>query len=290
MVEFRLLGDHIYKYNIIADTLLRFTDLNVANIYLLILFSIFTDPLFVRALHKMFRRLHFYKLCIGISLTAFVILAGIQYVDESYLSNKNQAEYRTSKKMENSEYNLQYTLSNVHDDESYIKETMAKARSEIKLGLSTYNFSYSGVNNLDELVMESGGKPVRSLVLSTWRSGSSFFGQILNAIPGDFYTFEPFQKNGYKQIRGLPLSKETMKEMKNIFNCNFYDLDGFFEQGRSNPDQFPHNTIWKYCQYKKHLCYDADFTSKFCKLFPFQSMKTAGVRLRIIEALLDDEE
>lgn len=41
--------------------------------------------------------------------------------------------------------------------------------------------------SLDDLTLETGGQPIRSIIISTWRSGSTFLGDILNAMPGNFY-------------------------------------------------------------------------------------------------------
>lgn len=35
--------------------------------------------------------------------------------------------------------------------------------------------------SLNDLTLETGGQPIRSIIISTWRSGSTFLGDILNA-------------------------------------------------------------------------------------------------------------
>ena len=54
--------------------------------------------------------------------------------------------------------------------------------------------------SLGDLVIERGGQPVRGLVSTTWRSGSTFLGDILHSHPGTYYHFEPLMHFGIVQV------------------------------------------------------------------------------------------
>lgn len=73
-------------------------------------------------------------------------------------------------------------------------------------------------------MIEENGIPVRSVVVSTWRSGSTFFGDIINSHPGNFYDFEPLMDFEIVKIRGAPLADYAIKRLKALLNCDYTDL------------------------------------------------------------------
>jgi len=48
--------------------------------------------------------------------------------------------------------------------------------------------------------MENGGKPIRNIIFATWRSGSTFVGELTNSHPGMFYVYEPLRVFGDVQV------------------------------------------------------------------------------------------
>ncbi|XP_046596053.1 carbohydrate sulfotransferase 5-like isoform X1 [Neodiprion lecontei] len=151
-----------------------------------------------------------------------------------------------------------------------------------------YNISAS---KLEDLVMENNGTPIRSIIVTTWRSGSTFLGDILNAHPADFYHFEPLLAFDEIKIRGPPLAEKALKLTTDLLNCEYGDLDEYIEYGKTHSLVFHHNThLWKQCQAHKGLCYNHKFLSAMCKLFPFQSMKFVRLRLQVAQKLLAEEK
>lgn len=53
---------------------------------------------------------------------------------------------------------------------------------------------------LNDLVMEKGGQPIRNVIFTTWRSGSTFLGETLDSHPGTFYHYEPLLHFEIKQV------------------------------------------------------------------------------------------
>ncbi|XP_011501747.1 PREDICTED: carbohydrate sulfotransferase 4-like isoform X7 [Ceratosolen solmsi marchali] len=147
-------------------------------------------------------------------------------------------------------------------------------------------------NKLDDLVIEKQGNPLRSVILTTWRSGSTFLGDILNSHPANFYHYEPLLHFGIIQIRDPPLSDEALENLDSMFKCDYSSLERYLSFGRnSHPWVFNHNTyLWKQCQLHKRICWDNRFVTKFCKLFPFQSMKIVRLRLQPMEKFLEQNE
>ena len=67
--------------------------------------------------------------------------------------------------------------------------------------------------------------PVRVLVSSTWRSGSTLLGEVLAAHPGAYYHYEPLMPYGLQQLgptqsNQVPRSLYIMK----IMTCNMFLL------------------------------------------------------------------
>lgn len=146
-------------------------------------------------------------------------------------------------------------------------------------------------SKLEDLVMEKGGRPVRSVILTSWRSGSTFLGDVLNAHPANFYHYEPLLDFGIVQIRGPPLADQALKNIESLLHCDFSDLDRYLNYGKMHPWVFNHNThLWRQCQAHKKICWEPLFVSKFCRLFPFQSMKLVRLRLRVAEKLLSRKD
>lgn len=156
---------------------------------------------------------------------------------------------------------------------------------------------------------------MRSVILTSWRSGSTFLGDVVNAHPANFYHYEPLLDFGIVQIRGPPLADEALGNLESLLRCDYNNLgkcsssedcegvnvrqnllnlfvpDRYLEYGKTHPWVFNHNThLWRQCQAHKKICWDPRFVSRFCKLFPFQSMKIVRLRLRAAEKLLEQEE
>ncbi|KAL0819476.1 hypothetical protein ABMA28_007580 [Loxostege sticticalis] len=240
------------------------------------------------------RRLNFYSIFFAFGVSVLIILAASRYIGNTNYrqSSESRRNTRNYLKIEDGENNSPQPLPTNPDDGSpNIEKILEKSRSKVKFDLTNYNFYTSGVQKLEDLLLESGGRPIRSLIVSAWRSGSTFLGEILNAMPGNFYHYEPLMHFDKVQIRSPPYSEKALSTIKSMFNCNFNDMDEYFEYGKVHAVQYSHNSRpWDHCKYEKELCLDPDFTSKYCKLFPFHSMKVVRFRLRLVQELLDDKQ
>ena len=68
-----------------------------------------------------------------------------------------------------------------------------------------------------------------SQISTTWRSGSTFLGDVLLAHPATYYHYEPLIHYGIKQVRaggaldGL-LAEDAVRVLKNVMNCDYSEL------------------------------------------------------------------
>lgn len=142
---------------------------------------------------------------------------------------------------------------------------------------------------LRDLTPEAGGKPLRSIIFTTWRSGSTFLGDILNAMPGNYYHYEPLLHYDIIQIRGAPYATPALDHLKKLLHCNYTDMDDYLNYGKDHNNLFTHNTrLWKHCRIFTQYCFIPKFLEPFCKLFPLQSMKVVRLRAALAQVLLDD--
>ncbi|KAI5645598.1 sulfotransferase domain-containing protein [Phthorimaea operculella] len=186
------------------------------------------------------------------------------------------------------------TIPTNPDGSPDVEQILDNTRRKIRNELWHYDYSKSGAGKLEDLVMETGGKPLRTVVVTTWRSGSTFLGEVLNAMPGNFYHYEPLRNYEIVSIRGPPHAERATEMLRSMLKCEYDDeesLKDYFEYKKTHMQQFRHNTrMWEYCKYQKELCFDKNFTARFCKLFPFQSMKLVRFRLHLVEKLLEDKK
>lgn len=168
-----------------------------------------------------------------------------------------------------------------------IAEVLAEQRDYLQTELT--GFPYPDKKPLSAFTLETGGEPIRSVVITTWRSGSTFLGDILNTLPGNFYHYEPLLDFDIIQVRGEPLASKAIGNLKSLLNCDYSTMGEYLEFGEEHTYLFKHNTrLWRQCLDHPHLCWRPRFLSPFCKLFPLQSMKVVRLRLNIAERLLED--
>ncbi|KAI9558828.1 hypothetical protein GHT06_015617 [Daphnia sinensis] len=119
----------------------------------------------------------------------------------------------------------------------------------------------------------------RILLVTKWRSGSTFLGEILSSAPGVLYSYEPliyFEK--------YPGSK--MELIRSLFECQFPAdylryVNGLATVQGSQNFMFKNRRLWDECYYNRTLCYQPEFVNHLCPYFPIHVIK--ALRLRVSE-------
>ena len=122
------------------------------------------------------------------------------------------------------------------------------------------------------------------LIATTWRSGSSFLGDLLNHYKGTFYYFEPL--HFHWAIKDLKPAQSETRFMKSLFTCKFNSENvGFLKHVSESSNKFlfeNHNfRLWNSCHNllpNNAMCFMPDYLNHACRLFPIKLIKT--VRLR----------
>lgn len=103
-----------------------------------------------------------------------------------------------------------------------LKVALKKVRATIDKDLSNYTYHsvlksrYNSSHPI--LTIERGGTPVRSLIVSSWRSGSTFTAQYINAHPASYYFAEPLQP--YEGKLKFREESQAARLIEELFQCN----------------------------------------------------------------------
>ena len=136
------------------------------------------------------------------------------------------------------------------------------------------------------------------LVLTTWRSGSTFLGDLLNHYRGSFYYFEPlhyYSKAKNNKNTPNPVQSET-EFLKSLMQCNFTAENiGFLHHASKSDNKFlfkNHNfRLWNTCHNllpNDMMCFMPEYLNTVCPLFPIKLIKTVRLQMRLIEELIND--
>ncbi|EFX79510.1 hypothetical protein DAPPUDRAFT_319348 [Daphnia pulex] len=126
----------------------------------------------------------------------------------------------------------------------------------------------------------------RILIVTTWRSGSTFLGELISSSPGVFYSYEPMyyfeRHNGSKAelIRSLSQCQFPTEYLR--------DMNGLVE-GSQNFMVMNHR-VWNSCQHNQSLCIQPEFVGQLCSFFPVHLMKTVRLRVKKLSSLLSDHQ
>lgn len=170
-----------------------------------------------------------------------------------------------------------------------VAKVVKKYRKELHVELNDFRIPEGKA--IREFIPETNGRPLRNIIVSTWRSGSTFLGDVLSATPGTFYHSDPLSNFGVMQIRGEPLASDAISNLKKLLKCDYTELDDYLHFCRIHSSQFSRNKWLRNLRktYKKHF-YKSEVVGPICQLFPWQTMKLQRMRLNVAAKLLEDEE
>ena len=139
------------------------------------------------------------------------------------------------------------------------------------------------------------------LIATSWRSGSTFLGDLLNHYPGTFYAFEPIhflsnkkRKENWSQSNPL----HALKLLRDIYRCDFSNnvTGGYLKHAAKQENQFllKHNSrVWKSCQTllpSNVACFMPELLNRVCPVFPVRLIKTVRLRIPHLDNLLQDPD
>ena len=129
------------------------------------------------------------------------------------------------------------------------------------------------------------------LIASTFRSGSSFLGDLINHYPGTFYDYEPLY-----EFPGIRNKTAAIKLIEDIFKCNFKseDIKSHFKILSIYGDFFERNKrLSNVCGkiFSSHEpCLSSMFYKKTCTVLPIHLIKTVRLRIKETEKFLKEAD
>ncbi|KAL1472175.1 hypothetical protein MTO96_039483 [Rhipicephalus appendiculatus] len=120
----------------------------------------------------------------------------------------------------------------------------------------------------------------RVIVVTYFRAGSSFVGELLTLTPRTFYSFEPllmFIRNA--RLSGNAASNASAL-VNHLFRCDFLRAQLFLRWAYKDNDIFTRNRfLWTLCKGQRSVCYDADVVTKVCSRAPVHVMKVTRLHM-----------
>ena len=92
------------------------------------------------------------------------------------------------------------TQTGLKSSSSKLEAAISSEREVIAKDLEGYQTTTG--ESVENYFMEEGGNPVRAMVVTIWRSGSTFLGDIITSHPATFYHYEPLLHFDIVQARG----------------------------------------------------------------------------------------
>ena len=132
------------------------------------------------------------------------------------------------------------------------------------------------------------------LIATTWRSGSTFLGDLLNHYRGTFYYFEPLHY--YSKVMDHSELQEETRFLKSLYSCRFnHENAGFLHHAAQPDNKFlfqNHNfRLWNSCHNllpNNVMCFMPDYLNHACPLHPIRLIKTVRLRVAKVEKLLQE--
>lgn len=194
---------------------------------------------------------------------------------------------------------IQYAVKNVltilnreiRQPYSNISDLIKLIEPDFKLSFAQSIPFIKGNHSVGDIIPTHHAKNI--LILTTWRSGSTFLGDLLNHYTGTFYYFEPlhFISNSPQEVK---ITKEQL--LDSLYKCKFDKNNfGYLEHVAHWANTFlfkNHNfRLWSSCQKilpLNSMCFLPEFLSFSCKLHPIKLIKTVRMRMKHVEQLLAD--
>ncbi|CAG7786935.1 unnamed protein product [Allacma fusca] len=125
-------------------------------------------------------------------------------------------------------------------------------------------------------------------LLTTCRSGSSFFGEAIASHPAIFYHYEPLLYFSFERIRrpGQNLER-AFQTLGNLSKCDYSRAPKYMQSLKTYRNMLVLNSkISSPCTKLSYNCFDLDFLKKSCSLFPVQVFKLTRLRGKTAGELL----
>ena len=131
----------------------------------------------------------------------------------------------------------------------------------------------------------------RILIVSTWRTGSSFLGDLISSSPGVFYSFEPLHYIDEQQrVLSDANIRLSVQLLRSVFRCRFTQDYLNHINGIGNTSQTfmtKNRRVWQACARNRSLCTQPEFVHRICNHFSTHLVKVVRMRLGLTRLVFD---
>lgn len=147
------------------------------------------------------------------------------------------------------------------------------------------------LGNIANYTLETGGNPIRSMLVTVRGSGAISLLDHLTRQPGCYHHFSPlisYQRRTTEKVK----IERALEELVSLYNCDYKLSMSMLSSGMRTPTfKNFYGTQWKTCvTYSPDVCWNPDTMSKICKIFPFINMSVYNLELKYLSALLKRKE
>jgi len=133
---------------------------------------------------------------------------------------------------------------------------------------------------------------VKTLLVTSWRSGSTLIGELLNSHPGSFYNYEPLTFAGIRRIHETEteLVLSTQNVINGIFTCNFSSVFNEYSRYHINFAKVENGELLPRIKNMHHNCtsYCHQPLDDLCRRNKFHISKTVRLGLDVASKFLED--
>ncbi|EDW37161.1 GL25674 [Drosophila persimilis] len=147
------------------------------------------------------------------------------------------------------------------------------------------------LGNLTKYTLETGGEPVRSLLVTFRGSGALKLLDNLSFQPGCYQHYAPLIAY-QNRLNAEQRNKEALEEMVALYNCDYNKSAPMLSWGlQSSTFRRFYGVQWKNSLiYPSEVCWDPKVMSDICKIYPFLNMAVYNLRLEYLSTLLERED
>ncbi|KAH7975498.1 hypothetical protein HPB52_002247 [Rhipicephalus sanguineus] len=120
----------------------------------------------------------------------------------------------------------------------------------------------------------------RVIIVTYFRAGSSFVGELLSSTPNTFYYFEPLKMfSGNARVSGKAVTNASAL-VNHLFRCDFLRAPHYLRWAYKDDDFFRRNRfLWTLCKGQRPVCFDADVVTQVCSRASVHVMKVTRLHM-----------
>ncbi|XP_017069864.2 carbohydrate sulfotransferase 1 [Drosophila eugracilis] len=161
----------------------------------------------------------------------------------------------------------------------------------VTLQRSVLAYKTRHLGELSNFTLETGGQPIRSMLVTFRGSGALTLLDNLAHQPGCYQHYAPLIAYESRSTSELEQGR-ALDELEALYNCNYNKSEKMILNGMRSPvfRRF-YGAQYKIClTYSQEICWDRETMAAICKLHPFINMAVYNMRLKYLATLLERQE